>query len=173
MLDLQYSEDSRAQVDLNCVMNELGEIIELQGTGEGRAFTPQEQQELVRLCAKGNRELLKLQREILKRINHKLKEGDGFRGAGIRDDYADLLRPVLALQHHKSVRSRTAKGKSLWFEVCIIVGYLCGLAGKFISGNVTYVAAFYILDITMVTIDLVLTIRNKRLDRAAEKEETV
>ena len=35
----------------------------------------------------------------------------------------------------KSVRSRTAKGKSLWFEVCIIVGYLCGLAGKFISGN--------------------------------------
>ena len=67
MLDLQYSEDSRAQVDLNCVMNELGEIIELQGNGEGRAFTPQEQQELVRLCAKGNRELLKLQREILKR----------------------------------------------------------------------------------------------------------
>ena len=67
MLDLQYSEDSRAQVDLNCVMNELGEIIELQGTGEGRAFTAQEQQELVRLCAKGNRELLAIQREILKR----------------------------------------------------------------------------------------------------------
>ena len=47
LLDLQYSEDSRAQVDLNCVMNELGEIIELQGTGEGRAFTPREQQELL------------------------------------------------------------------------------------------------------------------------------
>ena len=67
LLDLCYEEDSAAMVDLNCVMNELGEIIELQGTGEGRAFTPQEQQELVRLCAKGNRELLKLQREILKR----------------------------------------------------------------------------------------------------------
>ena len=65
MLDLQYYEDSRDQVDLNCVMNELGEIIELQGTGEGRAFTQAEQQELVRLCAKGNRELLKLQREAL------------------------------------------------------------------------------------------------------------
>ena len=65
MLDLQYSEDSRAQVDLNCVMNELGEIIELQGTGEGRAFTLAELQELVRLCAKGNRELLKLQKQIL------------------------------------------------------------------------------------------------------------
>ena len=65
LLDLQYSEDSRAQVDLNCVMNELGEIIELQGTGEGRAFTLKEQQELVRLCAKGNRELLKIQKEAL------------------------------------------------------------------------------------------------------------
>ena len=62
---LQYSEDSRAQVDLNCVMNELGEIIELQGTGEGRAFTLTEQQELVRLCAKGNLELLKIQKEAL------------------------------------------------------------------------------------------------------------
>ena len=65
LLDLQYSEDSAAQVDLNCVMNERGEIIELQGTGEGRAFTLTEQQELVALCAKGNKELLKLQKEIL------------------------------------------------------------------------------------------------------------
>ena len=65
MLDLQYSEDSRAQVDLNCVMNEAGEIIELQGTGEGRAFTPAEQKELVRLCAKGNAELLAIQKEAL------------------------------------------------------------------------------------------------------------
>ncbi len=65
LLDLQYSEDSRAQVDLNCVMNELGEIVELQGTGEGRAFTLAEQQELVRLCAKGDRELLAIQRAAL------------------------------------------------------------------------------------------------------------
>ena len=65
LLDLQYSEDSRAQVDLNCIMNELGEIIELQGTGEGRAFTLDEQQELVRLCAKGNKELLAIQKKVL------------------------------------------------------------------------------------------------------------
>jgi ribonuclease PH len=65
LLDLPYSEDSRAQVDLNCVMNDLGEIIELQGTGEGRSFTLREQQELVELCAKGNRELIARQREIL------------------------------------------------------------------------------------------------------------
>ncbi|MCI2057118.1 MAG: ribonuclease PH [Oscillibacter sp.] len=65
MLDLQYSEDSRAQVDLNCIMNDAGQIIELQGTGEGRAFTVEEQQKLVALCAKGNRELIALQKEIL------------------------------------------------------------------------------------------------------------
>lgn len=65
MLDLRYSEDSRAMVDLNCIMNDAGELIELQGTGEGRAFTVDEQQSLVRLCAKGNRELIALQKEIL------------------------------------------------------------------------------------------------------------
>lgn len=65
MLDLRYSEDSRAQVDLNCVMNELGELIEIQGTGEGRAFTLAEQQELVRMCAKGNRELIRLQKQVI------------------------------------------------------------------------------------------------------------
>ena len=65
MLDLQYSEDSRAQVDLNCVMDERGWIIELQGTGEGRAFTPEEQQALVHLCAKGCGELITLQKKAL------------------------------------------------------------------------------------------------------------
>ena len=52
-------------MDLNCIMNELGEIIEIQGTGEGRAFTVAEQQELVALCAIGNRQLIRKQKEIL------------------------------------------------------------------------------------------------------------
>ena len=49
------------------MMNEKGELIELQGTGEGRSFTLEEQQELVRLCAKGIRELMAKQKEILRR----------------------------------------------------------------------------------------------------------
>lgn len=65
MLDLCYAEDSNAMVDLNCIMNDMGEIIELQGTGEGRAYTVDEQRALVELCAKGNRELQKIQREVL------------------------------------------------------------------------------------------------------------
>ena len=68
MLDLQYSEDSRAMVDLNCVMNEQGGIIELQGTGEGRAFTAREQQELLALCAQGNARLIQLEKNILGEI---------------------------------------------------------------------------------------------------------
>ncbi len=65
MLDLCYEEDSSAQVDLNCVMNEEDCLIELQGTGEGRAFTVKEQQELVDLCRKGIRELMAKQRAVL------------------------------------------------------------------------------------------------------------
>ena len=63
MLDLCYEEDSSAMVDLNCVMNDGGEIIELQGTGEGRPFTMEEQRELVDLCAKGIRELMAIQQQ--------------------------------------------------------------------------------------------------------------
>lgn len=42
LLDLCYEEDSRAQVDMNIVMNEQGDYIELQGTGEGRGFSRSE-----------------------------------------------------------------------------------------------------------------------------------
>ena len=65
MLDLCYEEDSSAMVDLNCVMSEDGLLIELQGTGEERPFTVEEQQELVRLCHKGIQELTKLQKQYL------------------------------------------------------------------------------------------------------------
>lgn len=65
LLDLCYEEDSRAMVDLNCVMNDRGELIEIQGTGEGRGFTVEEQRTLVDLCQDGIRQLLGKQKEIL------------------------------------------------------------------------------------------------------------
>lgn len=68
MLDLCYEEDSSAMVDLNCVMNDDGELIEIQGTGEGRAFTVAEQQELVSLCQKGIRELIAKQKAVLEAL---------------------------------------------------------------------------------------------------------
>ena len=53
-------EFNLARMDLNCVMNDRGELIELQGTGEGRAFTVSEQQDLVRLCAENGVEVLSI-----------------------------------------------------------------------------------------------------------------
>ena len=69
----------------------------------------------------------------------------------------------------KSLKSRTAKGKSLQFEICVVVGYLFGIAGKFIGGNVTYVLAVYILDVLMVSTDIVLTCRNRRGGKRRER----
>ena len=64
-LDLCYQEDSHAQVDMNFVMNEKGEFIELQGTGEGRAFTGSELDTLMKYASKGINELMAAQREAL------------------------------------------------------------------------------------------------------------
>ncbi len=65
MLDLCYEEDSSAMVDLNCVMDDKGRLIEIQGTGEGRPFTVEEQRQLVDLCAGGIRQLQSIQRACL------------------------------------------------------------------------------------------------------------
>ena len=65
LLDLCYEEDSAAQVDLNCVMTGEGELVELQGTGEGRPFTIEEQRRLVDLCIKGIKEVQAIQRAVL------------------------------------------------------------------------------------------------------------
>ncbi len=65
LLDLCYEEDSRAAVDLNCIMTAEGEIIELQATGEGRPFTVEEQRKLLHLCGKGNALLAEIQRRCL------------------------------------------------------------------------------------------------------------
>lgn len=63
MLDLCYKEDSAAQVDMNVIMNESGEFVELQGTGEGRAFSDEELVKLLTLARKGISELMEKQNE--------------------------------------------------------------------------------------------------------------
>ena len=64
-LDLCYREDSGAQVDMNIVMNEQREFIELQGTGEGRAFSHDEMEMLTGYGIKGIAELMQQQRDAL------------------------------------------------------------------------------------------------------------
>ena len=73
------------------------------------------------------------------------------------------------LSVYKSWTAQTAKGKSLLFECLIFIGYICGIVGKLITHNITYVFAFYILNIVMVGVDICLYIRNRKLDRAAER----
>jgi ribonuclease PH len=65
MLDLCYEEDSRAEVDVNVVMNDKGEFIEVQATGEEGTFSRSELDELLDLAYKGIGELLTLQKRVL------------------------------------------------------------------------------------------------------------
>lgn len=65
MLDLNYAEDSKAQVDMNVVMTGQGKYVEIQGTGEEFPFTPEELQSLLELGRKGNQQLHAVQREVL------------------------------------------------------------------------------------------------------------
>ena len=72
----------------------------------------------------------------------------------------------------KSIRTRSAKGKSLLFLVLIFAGYVCGIAAKLTAGAITYVFVFYVLNLLMVGTDILLYFRNRRLDaqRAAGGE---
>ena len=70
----------------------------------------------------------------------------------------------------KSFQARTTKGKSLWFLVLIFCGYICGIIGKLSAPSYKwYVLFFYILNLVMVGLDLLLYVRNyfieKKMDR--------
>jgi ribonuclease PH len=65
MLDLPYSEDSRAETDMNVVMTGRGGFVEVQGTAEGVPFSRAELDALLNLAEKGITELVALQRELL------------------------------------------------------------------------------------------------------------
>jgi ribonuclease PH len=67
MLDLDYEEDSGAEVDFNVVANEAGELLEVQGTAEKKPFTPAQLVQMVALAQKGCAELFALQRAALAR----------------------------------------------------------------------------------------------------------
>jgi len=65
VLDLDYSEDSEAETDMNVVMNGGGAFVEVQGTAEGHAFRRHELDGLLNLAAAGIGELIALQRQAL------------------------------------------------------------------------------------------------------------
>lgn len=80
----------------------------------------------------------------------------------------------------KSYKVRTAKGKSVAFLCLIITGYIAGIASKFTNeaymaafAQKWYVLVFYFINIILVSVDLCLYFRNRRLDHAREAGEQV
>lgn len=67
----------------------------------------------------------------------------------------------------KSYTSRTAKGKSLFFLLMVLFGYGAGIASKLVSGKITYVFVFYVLNFIMVGIDTTIYFKNRKFDRAS------
>ncbi len=65
LLDLNYEEDSTAEVDLNLVMTDAGNVVEIQGTAEGTPFSRQRLNEMISLAEKGIRKLITLQKQVL------------------------------------------------------------------------------------------------------------
>ena len=73
----------------------------------------------------------------------------------------------------KSYKARTAKGKSLAFLLLILFGYVAGITSKLVNeaymaqfAEKWYVLFFYCLNFVMVSADLLMYIRNRRLDAA-------
>lgn len=74
VLDLRYSEDSTAEVDMNVVMTGRGEFIEVQGTGEHAPFGRETLSWLLRIAEDGIRTLMKVQSDALAEVALRLKK---------------------------------------------------------------------------------------------------
>ena len=68
MLDLNYEEDSKAEVDMNVIMTSAGEFIEIQGTAERKPFNKSQMDNMLLLAKKGIEELIDEQKRLLKDI---------------------------------------------------------------------------------------------------------
>ncbi len=74
ILDLNYVEDSTAEVDMNLVMTGAGNFVELQGTGEESTFSRAQLNQLLDLGEAGIRQLIDLQKQALGEVAHRVGE---------------------------------------------------------------------------------------------------
>ena len=68
LLDLSYSEDSQAEVDMNVVMTGSGQLIEIQGTAERKTFSKEQMDAMLNLAKNGIAQLVDVQRNTLKGV---------------------------------------------------------------------------------------------------------
>ncbi len=69
----------------------------------------------------------------------------------------------------KAYKAKTAKSTSLPFVLLIIAGYVAGISAKIIMGNINYVLVAYLLNLAIVSLNLVVYFRNAALDKQANK----
>ena len=65
----------------------------------------------------------------------------------------------------RNIQQKTAAGMNIYFILLIILGYLAGITAKLISHQFTYVLAFYILNLLIVSGNVPVYFRNKRYDK--------
>lgn len=65
----------------------------------------------------------------------------------------------------KAYKARTAKGTSLPFILLIITGYIAGITAKLVTGQINYVLIVYLLNLAIVSMNIVVYFRNVALDR--------
>ena len=70
----------------------------------------------------------------------------------------------------KTYRAKTAKGTSLPFILLIITGYIAGISAKLISGQINYVLIAYILNLAIVSLNVIVYFRNVSLDKKCLQE---
>ena len=71
----------------------------------------------------------------------------------------------------KNVKAKTAKNMSLPFILLITLGYIAGITAKFVAGNINYVLIVYFFNLTVVSLNIIVYFRNRRLDRKSETGE--
>ena len=69
----------------------------------------------------------------------------------------------------KAYRARTNVGTSLLFMLIVLLGYIFGIANKLVSDDISYVLAFYLLDLTLVLTGVLIYIRNRSIDNAVKE----
>ena len=69
----------------------------------------------------------------------------------------------------KAYKARSAKNSSLPFILLIITGYIAGISAKIVMGNINYVLVAYLLNLAIVSLNLVVYFRNVALDKKANK----
>jgi hypothetical protein len=65
----------------------------------------------------------------------------------------------------KNIKAKSAEGMSLSFLLLIITGYVAGTAAKIIAGNITYVLIVYVVNLVIVTMNLIVFFYNRSLDK--------